>query len=217
MSDFITLQEAIKREIVHVGDYFLTEEPEDRCIILKKHQTGYNAEQVFIVKAGERKLWRLEEGLELWGELTKESLTLEGQTGFISGAITMNRLAYKLNSLPGIFYRIQACSFPQNKYEFLNVPNVIQEEKNNYSKLDDRELDYWIASSYKEVYGKNTYFRMFAVNNGCLSSYTLFCSYGMSQSWSLPIRPKAIPNPDLHLKTKWRDGSKEKPWECLVE
>lgn len=101
----ITFKDATQDGIILPGHYILTTTPKDRRVLVTNKETGIKGTQKFTVEAGETQLWRLEQeedGLKLWGEPTKEELTLRGQIGFQQGPDTMHRVIRELYDMPGI-------------------------------------------------------------------------------------------------------------------
>lgn len=211
----ITFEDAQLNGIVHKGDYFVTTAPKDVCLIVTKDSTGYPKDQAFQIKAGEQKLWRLEEGLKLWGEPTQRKLILQGQEGFIQGTDTIHSVARKLHILPGIFEQVQSCSLQHKDYITTYSQEVWQEEKKKYQHPDDKYLEYWLASRCILIDGIYVDRHIFYINNGEINSAALYYYSGNATLDVFAIRPEATLCAKLLLNIEDCDGTRNKPWRCL--
>lgn len=216
MSRTITFADAAEQGIIQKGHYFVTVMSKDRKIILNRKETGYRPQELRCIRGAE-KLWRLETGLKLWGEPTKEKLILKGKTGFEQGIYTIDRVAREMYELPNVFEACQSLALPQKEYEGLidYLWKVMQVESEKYKNPDDIKMSYWLASCSNRLDREYDDHSIFYVSMGGVGSNTLYRSNGYAWRTELPVRPEAIPKPIILLETDGLDGSREKPWRFL--
>ena len=213
----ITFKDATQDGIILPEHYILTTTPKDRRVIVTKNETGFKGTQKFTLEAGKPQLWRLgqeEDGLKLWGEPTKEELTLCGQDGFQRGPDTMHRVIRELYDMPDILETAQSCSLPEKDYFFSDIEKAYQAGK-KYERQDERIMWYWIASRCVEVNSGYAWFRVFIVRGGYVDADHLYYSGGSTYNNTLAVRPVATPKSTLLLEREDCDGSYEHPWICL--
>ncbi len=213
----ITFKDATQDGIILPEHYILTTTPEDRRVLVTKNETGFKETQKFTLEAGKPQLWRLEQeedGLKLWGEPTKEELTLCGQDGFQRGPDTMHRVIRELYDMPGILETAQACSLPEKDYFFSDIEKAYQAGK-KYERQDERKMRYWLASRCVTINSTNAWFNVFFVNSSIVNANYLYNSYSGTDSITYAVRPVATPRFTLLLERKDCDGSYEHPWICL--
>ena len=213
----ITFKDATQDGIILPEHYILTTTPEDRRVLVTKNETGFKETQKFTLEAGKTQLWRLEQeedGLKLWGEPTKEELTLCGQDGFQRGPDTMHRVIRELYDMPDILETAQSCSLPEKDYFFSDMEKAYQAGK-KYERQDERIMWYWLASRCVAVGGAYALFDVFIVNGGSVYGSWLYGSDGGTYSNTLAVRPVATPKSTLLLEREDCDGSYEHPWICL--
>lgn len=217
MSRTITFGAATRDGIILPEHYILTTTPKDRRVLVTEKETGVKETQKFILEAGERQLWRLEQGesgLKLWGKPTKDELTLCGQIGFQRGLDTMHRVIRELYDIQGAFDTAQACSLPEKDYFFSDVEKGYQAGE-KYRRQDEIEMRYWLASHCIDLYSAYVRFGMFCVNSSRVSAYGLYYSRGGTSRPSYAVRPEATTKSTLLLETEGCDGSYKHPWICL--
>lgn len=216
MSKTMTLADAMKDKIVRIGHYFVTTMPKDRCAIVMESRVGWKERQKFQISAGEQKLWRLEEGLKMWGEPTKEELILQGAYGFFEGPCTMQRIIRELYGMTSVFNEVRACALPEDDYFFLDMKQILQEEERKYHHPDDTEMHYWLASRRSNANAdKTTGLLVFVVSGIFFGNYWLGNLNGEEGTRSGSIRPEAYPNFSVLIETDGLDGTKERPWKIL--
>lgn len=218
MAKTITFEDALDAGVIRQGDYFVTTTPKDRQVILTAQETGFRDKQSFKIEAGEAKLWRLEEELKMWGEPTKEKLTLYGKDGFIQGIDAMQKVARELYDLPDVFAEVQACGLPEKDYYFSSdkeFAKILEQAGKKYQHPDDKQMRYWLASRCVNLYSTYVYFRIFDVGGVSVGSSDLYRSDGYGDYSNFPVRPETTPSPKLLLETEGCDGTKLKPWICL--
>ena len=215
MSATITFDDAIREKKIQPGHYFLVTVPKDRSVTITESETGCGKQQKFQISAGEQKLWRLEKGIKMWGEPTKELLTLNGENGFINGLNAIKKVASEIYGLPEIFENVQACSFPQMEYFFHEIPKVLEEVGKTHITSKDKRLNYWIASRCVTLHNGSVDFCIFRVYNGDVSPYSVYNSNRGPVSNTYAVRPEATPNATLLFETDGLDGSKKNPWKVL--
>lgn len=229
MEEVIEFQEALGKGMIQKGHYFQTAVTQRSIVAVSEDETGYSENQDFITEAGETKLWRLVEvgktakECRLFGPPTKEKLTLHGKTGYENGIEVLDKIAAGTNVLPEFFTDVHSCRFLQREYkvkyrEWNNFWERMQNELRKYGHKDDMPLSYFLASHCID-YGylsHSNYFCLFSAGSGYLSTSTLYNSAGNTNSPSNAVRPEAIPKSNLFLKTDGCDGSKERPWVCVL-
>ena len=209
----ITFKDATQDGIILPEHYILTTTPKDRRVIVTKNETGFKETQKFTLEAGKPQLWRLEQeedGLKLWGEPTKEELTLCGQDGFQRGPDTMHRVIRELYDMQGTFDKTQACSLKEKEYLPSKVQKAYQAGR-EYERQDEENIKYWLAS----YCGNYANVGVFFVDLGRVYYNCLWASHRGAYYHALRVRPKAIPKPTLLLEREGCDGSYEHPWICL--
>jgi len=216
MPKTMTFEEAFWNNFVHMGDYFVTTMPKDRRFTVVSEETGWHEEQKFRISAGEQKLWRLEEGLKLWGEPTKEELILRGSNGFSQGIYKMHDIIRNLYTMAGIFEDVNACRLSQNDYFLLDMKQTLQEGEKKHHHLDDAQMHYWLASRRTHVNKNDINFLVFVVSGIFFGNYWLGNNQGEEATRSSSIRPEAILKPTALLELDG-NGSKERPWRCLAK
>ncbi len=217
MSRTIVFKDATEQGIVHKGHYFITEKPKSKSVILAEKETGFQGSQTFQITIGSRNLWRLVDYFRMWGQPTKEGLTLQGMLGAEKGLETMSKITRELYEFPNVFEAVQSCSLPEKRYNGAGdtVWRLLQRENSKYMHLDDRQLHYWLASNCVWNYVDIEYSGVCYVSNGEVNCYYLHHSASGENSKTFSIRPEAIPKSTLLLETEGLDGSKEKPWRCI--
>lgn len=213
----ITFEAAVRDGIILPNHYIAVAGTKDRQVIVTEKETGIKKTQKFTLAAEERGLWRLEQDegeLKLWGEPTKDKLTLCGLVGFKQGPDTMHRIIRELYDMPGIFETAGACSLTEKDYFFSDIEEVYQMRK-RYERQDKRRMCYWLASRCVIISSSDAFFSVFIVDGGSVNSNWLYYSGGSASNPTYAVHPKATPKSTLLLERKDCDGSYERPWKCL--
>lgn len=215
----ITFEDARQEGIIKPGDYFVTTAPKDRNVIVTRVETGFDENQKFKNKAGAQKLWRLENGLTMLGEPTKETLTLKGREGFEQGPNAMERVARELYSITDIFEQVRSCSLQERTYLFSELKKVLQTGR--YAYLAHKK-SYWLASHCVELYDSDADYIMLEMRlqmlymcDDTVYVRALYDSDGKTSSDTRAVRPEATPKATLLLETEGCDGTRDRPWKCL--
>lgn len=215
MSKTITFKDAKEAGIFLPGHYLAITAPKDRKVIVTEEETGVRETQIFEIKEGERLLLQMTEDCKLWGNPTKEELTLFGQDGFVQGPDTMHRVIRELYDIPGVVETAQSFSLSEKDYFFSDIEKAYEEEK-KYKCSDNMWFWYWLASRYVWTGRDCADFCMFYVLGG-LSNACLFNSYGNVSERGYSVRPEVTLDSALLFERADSDGSLEKPWKCYIK
>lgn len=194
----MTYQEALSREIVKEGDYFLVKYPDGRDILFR--------------------LVKREAGYVMWGMRTTEEIYLYGKGGYDNSLILADNQVRKEYSFEGVFEEVHALGLPEKEYEFHSSQEYLKflEEKGKiFEHPDDAKMCYFLASRCVAAYSKSEYFCVFAVDIGYLRSNALYSLWEGMHGYTIAVRPEAIPDPQMRISMEKCDGSKENPWICL--
>ncbi len=211
----IMFEDALEGNIVREGHYLVTVVPKDVHVIAKKNDTGYREDQDFKINAGSQKLWRLESGMKLWGEPTKEKLVLQGQQGFMRGIDAIHYVARELYVQTGLFEQIQSCSLQRRDYITTYEEKAWRDEKNNYKQPDDTILQYWLASRCILIDGIYADRYVFHVDSGRVNPSVMYYYSGNAVNDAYAVRSEATPSANLVLDVEDCDGTMSKPWKVL--
>lgn len=215
----ITLEDALAAKIVHEGHYFMTTAPRDVNFTAVSCLTGYPQDQKFYIKEGHQELWRLEnglkEGLKMWGEPTQEKLVIQAQQGFLEGIEAINKVARELYAFHSTFKQVKACSLKNRDYITTIEEKIWRKEDKNYQNLEDKGLQYWLASRVIVINSVYLDCYMFHVNCGKIEPSILRYSSGHANRDAKRVRPEATADPKLILDIDDCDGTKQRPWRCL--
>lgn len=215
MPNTITFEDAKREGIILPGHYFAITVPEDRVVTANEKETGVKGIQKFIVEAGQRQLWRLNEELILQGKPTKEDLVLRGWNGILRAPNTMHRIIRELYDIPGVFEMARACSLPEKAYFFTSTQEAYEEVK-KYERTADHLEWYWLASHCFIINDTDVDVALFYMNCGeVYCDNVAYESGDPCDDGAFAICPEGTPKSNLLLDRSSGDGSKKRPWICL--
>ena len=227
MTKVISFQEALEKGLIKEGHYFKTVATQRSVVTVSEDETGYSENQDFITEAGETKLWRLAKvrkrarDCRLLGPPTEKKLTLRGETGYERGIDTLDKIAVGTNVFPEFFRDVYSCRLSKREYEAERRESEtfwknLKREMIKYKHKDDRRMRYFLASRFTSLGGSDTFWGLFYSVCGGAYASSLHYFNGSVCSYSYAVRPEAIPRSNLLLKTEGCDGSKRKPWVCVL-
>ena len=120
----------------------------------------------------------------------------------------------------GVFEEVYALGVDEKQYTFQSRNGLIDFLKGvgrMFNNHDDTGNMYFLASRCEINSSTYSSFRVFYMDNGNMNAYWLYSTNGFQYNYALPVRPEAIPKPDLKIVVEARRGSKKKPWVCDVD
>ena len=227
MTKVISFQEALEKGLIQKGHYFQTVTTQRSVITISEDETGYSENQDFITEAGEIKLWRLVEvgqaanECKLFGTPTKNSLMLEGENGYNNGIATLDKIAAGTNVFPEFFSDVHSCRLPERDYMFNSWEKFcdsLKDEIRKYTCTNEGSPECFIAACFVRQVTLSTcvYFGILKISYGYMKTCYLEDSKEEVYNASARVCPEAIPRSNLLLKMEGCDGSKERPWVCVL-
>ncbi len=198
MENTVTYQEALAKEIIQEGHYFLVRYPNGKEALFR--------------------LVKREKGYVMCGPSTKGRISLKGKEGYNNFFALADAKAREEYSQKGVFKEVHALGGPKKDYKVYSNQEyyeVVEEIEEYIKYLDNTNKSYFLASRCVDLDSTYAWFHVFIVSSGGVYANNLYGSNGNTNSPSFAVRPEATPESTLLLKTTGCDGSEEKPWICI--
>ena len=191
--NILSLDEAFRKRIVKVSDYFDYKPVVSRYTV-GEEQTGWAEKQSFSTEdLGGWKLNEFEGTLSLVAaSATKQKLILKGNVGFFNEVEVQNEICEKLYS--------------NEIFSAVSMP--IEIKMNRFNRIRE---EYYLAFRYSEFNFRYLYtsYRNFVYEN------IISTSPSRNFFYSAALRPMVYLDPDIKIYIKEVDGSKDNPWKFM--